>query len=163
MESPQGLSGAALAGIAGIWAAQKRDVVAAFDGTSMMPAIAPGQKVLLRCGAMPEIGDVAAYLRENQLAVHRVVARGQGGEWIMTWGDANPLPDDPVDDPSRLVGTIREVESDGTMRPLPPPRRSLRNRLILRLVLARHPDPPAMRRRVARLYRLRAIWRNLFC
>jgi hypothetical protein len=156
MDTLQSLGGEGLAAVAAIWVAQKRELLAAFGGVSMSPAIAPGQRVLLRCGVMPDVGEVAAYVLGDRLVVHRVVARDDRGVWLLTWGDANPLPDDPVDDPARVVGTISQIERDGAMESIPPASRSLKRRLILRLALLRKADVDSVRRRVSLLFRIRA-------
>lgn len=156
METLEALGGPELAAVAAIWAGQKRELVAAFGGTSMSPAIAPGQNVLLRCGVMPQLGEVAAYVRGDQLAVHRVVARDDRGTWLLTWGDANPLPDDPVDDAGRVVGTVSRIERNGAMQEIPPGPSSLRRALILRFALPRNAAPGTVRKRLSLLYRVRA-------
>jgi hypothetical protein len=156
METLEALGGPELAAAAAIWVLQKRELIAAFGGTSMSPAIEPGQNVLLRCGVVPEVGEVAAYVLGDQLAVHRVVARDDRRMWMLTWGDSNPLPDDPVDDSSRLVGTVIEVERDGAMHDIPPGPRSLRRAWILRFAIPRNATSSTVRRRVSLLYRIRA-------
>jgi hypothetical protein len=157
MESIDGLAGAELSAAASIWAAQKRELVVAFGGTSMLPAIGPGQKVLLRCGVTPSIGQVAAYVRDGCMAVHRVVARGEGPPaWMMTWGDANPLPDDPLDDWRRIVGTIDRLEIGETMVDLPPPAQSVVRKIILWFVLHGGKGVSGIRARLTLLYRIRS-------
>ena len=69
----------------------------------MLPAIAPGQQVTVECGVDPVIGDVAVFRFDSQVGVHRVVACT--ADWVLTWGDANPLPDEPIA-PPRLIGVI---------------------------------------------------------
>jgi signal peptidase I len=155
METLEALGGPELVAVAAIWVAQKRELVVAFGGNSMSPAIAHGQKVLLRCGVRPQVGEVAAYVREDRIAVHRVVA-SDDRDWILTWGDANPLPDDPVDDSSRIVGTVSRIDRNGAMEGIPPPPRSLRRILILRFAVRRNAVPDAVRRRISLLYRVRA-------
>jgi hypothetical protein len=156
METLEALGGPELNAVATIWVAQKRSLVAAFGGTSMSPAIAPGQNVLLECGVMPGVGEVAAYILGDQLAVHRVVRSDDRRGWLMTWGDANPLPDDPVDDWKRVVGTVSQIERDGAMQLIPQGPSSLRRTLILRLTAPRNADAATVRRRLSFLYRVRA-------
>ena len=155
MESLEVLQGPELAAVTAIWVAQKRELVVAFGGTSMLPAIAPGQRVFLCCGVMPQIGDVAAFLIAGRIAVHRVVARADDGMWLVTWGDANLLPDELIDDPGRVVGTIRAVDGKGTMEQVPAAPRSLRRRLILRFALGMGKSPDGIGTRIALLYRVR--------
>jgi hypothetical protein len=101
-----GPSARELEAISHLWRDERRTLVMAFTGTSMMPNIAPGEPVSVECGLSPEIGDVVMFLRDNQIGVHRLVARCCGA--LITWGDANPLPDVPVE-PASVVGTIRSV------------------------------------------------------
>src|SRR5260370_15876278 len=155
METLEALGGPELNAISTIWVAQKRSLVAAFGGTSMSPTIAPGQKVLLQCGVMPRVGEIAAYILEDQLAVHRVVRSDDRRGWLMTWGDGNPLPDDPVDDWKRIVGTVSRIERDGAMQQIPPGPSSLRRTLILRLAAPPTADRATVRRRLSLLYRVR--------
>lgn len=154
------LTGEQLSAVISFWTGQRREMTVAFGGTSMLPAIAPGQRVLLRCGVWPQSGEVAVFLWQDQLAVHRVVARAANDSWLLTWGDANLLPDDPVGDPTRIVGVIAAAERQGSMEPVMSRRRSL-----IRAGLVRFLAPPsasfrAVARRVSILYRIRArlLW-----
>src|SRR4051794_29799971 len=88
------------------WKRQGRQFVTSFNGTSMLPAIAPGQPVIVTCGIEPAIGDIAVFRYSDQVGVHRVVART--ATWFLTWGDNNPLPDEPIT-PIRIIGAIRDV------------------------------------------------------
>ncbi len=99
------LSQAELEAVATIWKRQRRELSTAFGGTSMLPAIAPGHDVIVDCGREPGVGDVAVFRFGNQLGVHRVAARGTS--WLLTWGDANPLPDEPIA-PAQVLGVIRD-------------------------------------------------------
>jgi hypothetical protein len=161
MQTLEALRGPELAAVAAIWVAQKRELLTAFGGSSMSPAIAPGQKVLLRCGAMPQVGEVAAYILGDQLAVHRVVARDDRGRWLLTWGDANTLPDDPVEEWARVVGTVSRIERNGVLENVPSAPRSLWRTWILRFALAGDAVPGTVRRRLSLLYRVRAGLRRL--
>ena len=114
----------------------------------MLPAIAPGQQVVVECGLDPVIGDVAVFRFDGQVGVHRVVART--ATWILTWGDANPLPDQPIA-PSRLIGVIREV---------PAVRRSLRRAMLLRYLTLGSASVDLLTRRLAVVYRVVSVWRR---
>jgi hypothetical protein len=122
------LDSQALSAVATLWIAQLREIRTRFSGDSMRPAIAPGQEVMVRCGAHPSIGDVVVYRVEQALAVHRLVA--DGGAWLLTWGDANPLPDEPFDK-SALLGAVVGVERAGAMSSVPTFSRSLWQRALL--------------------------------
>ena len=90
----QSLSADEIDAVGVLWKRQGRQFVTSFNGTSMLPAIAPGQLVTVTCGVEPVVGDVAVFRYSDQVGVHRVVARSS--TWLLTWGDNNPLPDDPV-------------------------------------------------------------------
>lgn len=112
----------------------------------MQPAIAPGQQVVVECGIEPTVGDVAVFRLDNQVGVHRVVARTEA--WLLTWGDANPLPDEPIA-PERVIGTIRSVAAAP---------RSLRRALLLRALAPRSLPIELLTRRVRLVYLLRSTW-----
>src|SRR5471032_298886 len=95
------LSAAELRAVAALWKRERRVLATSFDGISMLPAVAPGQSVTLACGIEPRVGDVAVFLLENQVGVHRIVFSGP--DFLLAWGDANALPDDPVM-PERVLG-----------------------------------------------------------
>jgi hypothetical protein len=140
------LSALEIEGVATLWKRERREFVTSFCGTSMLPAIAPGQQVAVTCGIEPVVGDVAVFRYRSQVGVHRVVARSPA--WLLTWGDNNPLPDEPIA-PAFLIGVIRGV---------PAAEQSLRRRLLLWFVQS--PDQPIERltQRVQRAYRLRSVW-----
>jgi Peptidase S24-like len=140
------LSAAELDAVATLWGRERWEFLTSFTGTSMLPAIAPGQQVLVQCGVEPVIGDVAVFRFDNQVGVHRVVART--ASWLLTWGDANPLPDEPIL-PGQVIGTVRNP------RAAP---RSL-HRSLLRRFLA-PPSAPIDRvtRRVRLVHRIRTVW-----
>jgi hypothetical protein len=142
----ESLSAAELDAVATLWRRERRKFVTSFTGTSMLPAIAPGQQVVVHCGVEPGVGDVAVFRFDNQIGVHRVVARA--APWLLTWGDANPLPDEPIL-PTQVIGTVRNPSAAP---------RSL-HRSLLRRFLA-PPSAPVDRvtRRVRLVYRIRSVW-----
>ena len=85
-------------------------------GSSMLPAIRPGDILLIRhCGMdEPVVGDVVLFTRERRLFAHRVVARL--GARLVTQGDGVPQPDPRVD-ARELLGKVTHVLRRG--RPLP--------------------------------------------
>jgi len=72
------------------------------------------------------------------------------GTWILTWGDANALPDEPIA-PAQIIGVIGDV---------PSARWLLRRAMIVRYLTARSPSFDVLTRRVALVYRVRAVWRE---
>jgi hypothetical protein len=140
------LSADAIDAVGALWKRQGRQFVTSFSGTSMLPAIAPGQLVAVTCGIEPTVGDVAVFRYGDQVGVHRVVART--GSWLLTWGDNNPLPDEPIV-PDRVIGTIRSV---------PPASLSLRRRLLLRFLGAGRQPIDVLTHRLRLVYRARTAW-----
>jgi hypothetical protein len=99
-------SAAELGAIAELWKRERRKFTTSFGGTSMLPTIAPGQQVVVECGRDPVVGDVVVFRRDDRVTVHRLTARA--GNSLLTWGDANWLPDEPVDS-SDVVGVVPDV------------------------------------------------------
>lgn len=121
------LDGAWLRGASEIWRRQGRNVWASFAGSSMSPTILAGEEVLLECGVDVGVGDVALVMLDDGIAVHRVLARSSDGHWILTAGDANLLPDQPLYGVDRVVARIRCKRLGAEPRPLAsPPRRALK-------------------------------------
>ena len=160
LEAVASPSASELEAISQLWRRDGRTLVMTFTGMSMMPSIAPGEPVSVECGLAPEMGDVVMFLRDNQVGVHRVVARCCDA--LVTWGDANPLPDFPVES-ERVVGTIRQI---------PPGPASLYRAAILFWICT--DDLAKMHRRLQFAYRLhgalaagplgfaRKAWRGLY-
>jgi hypothetical protein len=144
--SIESLSAAELEVIATLWRRERREFVTSFTGTSMLPAITPGQEVLVECGVEPAVGDVAVFRRDDQIGVHRVVARTE--TWLLTWGDANSLPDLPIV-PNEVIGLIRRVSAAP---------RSLRRALLLRLFAPQRLPMGRLSRRIRFAYSSRAAW-----
>ena len=141
------LSAAEIDSIAILWKRDRRELTTSFRGNSMLPAIAPGQPVVVECGVEPAVGDVAVFRFNEQVGVHRVVART--AEWLLTWGDANPLPDEPID-PARVIGTVRNVACAP---------RSIRRRILLGILTASPAISAAtLTQRVRLGYRIRTVW-----
>jgi hypothetical protein len=132
--------------IATLWRRERRALVTSFSGTSMLPTIAPGQQVTVECGVEPSVGEIAVFRFDNQVGVHRVVARG--ATWLLTWGDANPLPDDPIE-PQCVIGAIRNT---------PAPPRSLRRALFVQLAARPTARIERVTRRVRVAHRIRSEW-----
>jgi len=130
------VEGEGLAAVASLWRKTGRELRARFGGSSMLPALAPGTEVLLRCGEAGGPGDVIAFLAAGRLVVHRVVARAPDGAWTLTRGDARVLPDVPIRDPDAILGRVAGVWRDGALEGLPAAFDSLSRRLALRLVCA---------------------------
>jgi hypothetical protein len=145
------LSAPELQAVAAIWRRERRILSTSFSGTSMLPHIAPGQAVRVLCGHIPVKGDVVVCHFDNQLRVHRVVARTPASDatgWLLTWGDNNPLPDAPT----RWPQVIGVLEGQGVSR------MTGGRHLLLRSLTWRCVDAGQLARRVALSYRIRAAW-----
>src|SRR5215472_5701874 len=94
-------------------------------GTSMLPAIWPGDVLLVRPLGDTDFakGNIVLFLRNGRLFAHRVVDRSD--DRLITRGDAVPDCDPPVS-ASELLGVVAGiVRNDGSMRVVPsaPPMR----------------------------------------
>jgi signal peptidase I len=78
-------------------------------GTSMRPAIAPGDLVRIeRCAPdAVQTGDVVAFVASGRVFVHRLleIQRTPRGSFFVTRGDSNPDPD-PIVHESQLLGRV---------------------------------------------------------
>ncbi len=148
------LSDVELAAVTSVWTAKRRELTASFGGTSMLPTIVPGERLLLHCGVEPLVGDVAAYVLHDQVVVHRIVALSREEGWFLAWGDANALPDPPFRH-DQLIGTVSGVE-----RLIAAPPRSVWRRALVRAV-AGGSGLASVERRLTFFYRCRARWNRL--
>jgi hypothetical protein len=103
-----------LAAIATLWKRERRTFTASFGGVSMLPTIAPGAPLEIVCGDDASPGDVILFLHRGQVVVHRLLATR--GEWMLTRGDANAVPDLPIAREAlvgRAIGVAGYVETAG--------------------------------------------------
>jgi hypothetical protein len=131
-----------------LWKRQRRQFMTAFSGTSMLPAIAPGQMVTVICGVEPVVGDVAVFRYSDHVGVHRIVARS--ASWLLTWGDNNPLPDEPIA-PDSVIGTVRDV---------PVQKYTLWRRLLLGFLGSPRQPIEVLTHRVRLVYRAQTAWKQ---
>ncbi len=81
-------------------------------GTSMWPALWPGDTVEIRTAPLNEIkiGDLAAFSREDRIFIHRVIRNTMNdAATLVTRGDALPVEDPPVRE-SELLGIANVIE-----------------------------------------------------
>jgi signal peptidase I len=129
-------------------------------GTSMVPAMLPGDLVSIRRASLDEIsvGEVVLFLQNGRLFVHRVVGRNEvsaagnpEGHYLITRGDRLRHDDPPVSS-RELLGRVVSIERDNRNIELAP---HGSNGLFARLLRASD--------RATYLYlRLGACWRTLF-
>ena len=101
-------------------------------GTSMMPALNPGDVVSIQGTAMEEVwvGEIVVFTRDGRLFAHRVVEKiGSVAELrLITRGDRLPQNDPPVT-PTELLGRITGAERNGKRidpnKPLGPVKRAI--------------------------------------
>ena len=74
-------------------------------GSSMLPAIAPGDLLVFRTAAAAELaaGQVVLVRRDDALVAHRLVSCN--GDNLITMGDSLPSPDAPIHS-SQLLGVL---------------------------------------------------------
>ncbi len=81
-------------------------------GTSMWPALWPGDTVEIRSAQIGEIkvGDLAAFTRDDRIFIHRVIRNTtSGAAALVTRGDALQVEDPPVRE-SELLGVASVTE-----------------------------------------------------
>ena len=97
--------------------------LAVVRGESMLPALRPGDRLLVRYGRTPRPGDVVvARFADGTLAVKRVAERRTTGWWLLS-----DNPEQGVD--SRHRGPVPEVTAVALARVWPRPRLRLRKAL----------------------------------
>jgi len=99
-------------------------------GSSMVPALWPGDELLIRALSLaePSRGDLLLFVRDGRLCTHRLVDwfDHAGAARLITRGDAAPQCDPPVA-PSEILGMVALVTRGGREIPisLSPARRLL--------------------------------------
>ena len=90
-------------------------------GTSMLPAIWPGDELVIHRAAIDEFrrGEHVLFMRGGSLFVHRVIGRSGSlsAPALLTRGDAMPAPDAPVTR-EEVLGRVVEIRRIG--RPIHP-------------------------------------------
>jgi signal peptidase I len=87
------------------------------SGSSMLPALRPGDILLIESREIGEIqvGEIAAFECYGRIVIHRVIEihRGpHGSSLLIARGDSLPRPDPPVTQ-SELLGTVIRIERGG--------------------------------------------------
>lgn len=101
----------------------------------MEPTIPAGAEVCVSCGARPAVGEVGLLVLAGRPVVHRVVARGPAGSWVLTRGDATAVPDPPVAE-ADLVGRVVSVRRSERHEPTAAAPGSTARRVVLALAVA---------------------------
>jgi signal peptidase I len=82
------------------------------SGTSMVPAILPGDLISIEPASVAEVapGEIVVFAREGRLVVHRVVSRNDGGApGLITRGDRTKR-DDAVVSSMELIGRVTRID-----------------------------------------------------
>ena len=92
------------------------------SGSSMLPAIQPGDTLTFRCRrlTLPRSSQVVLFRHEGRLIAHRLRARSAEGHWIIRADSSPNLDDLPVED-ADLLGVLIDQRRGG--RTLDPDRR----------------------------------------
>lgn len=85
-------------------------------GSSMLPAVRPDDKLLIRCCGIEEAGqdDIVLFMRQRRLFAHRVVSRSAAH--LITQGDGLAEPDFPVAAHELLGKVIRIIRRGEIIR-----------------------------------------------
>lgn len=86
-------------------------------GWSMLPAVLPGDTLLIERASHGEVsdGDIVLFARDRRLFVHRIVSKGE--THLLTRGDAMPQGDSPVPVVDVLGKVILIVRGRRSLRP----------------------------------------------
>jgi signal peptidase I len=105
-------------------------------GTSMVPAIGPGDLVWVERASMAEVspGEIVVFARKGRLTVHRLMVKSdsQGDPLLVTRGDRMWRDDALVSGPE-LIGRVTQIERNHSGIPAPP-RLNLTQQVICRLL-----------------------------
>jgi signal peptidase len=86
------------------------------SGTSMVPAIRPGDLISVERARMMELsaGEIVVFAREDRLVVHRLVAKteSKGAGYLVTRGDRTRRNDALVSS-AELLGRVTHIERGG--------------------------------------------------
>lgn len=98
-----------------------RSFIAVVSGASMEPILSTGDMVIIAPVSSPSdirVGDVVVYKSAGgKLVIHRVISVVGNGEYFITKGDNNPVPD-PLQVPFKnVVGKVLSI--DGTIIKIP--------------------------------------------
>ena len=85
-------------------------------GSSMLPAVRPGDRLVVRRREFSEVqaGQIVLYSRDSALVAHRVVKRvgRPDGDQLVTRGDSLLQDDSPVQE-SEVLGVVVSIERGG--------------------------------------------------
>jgi signal peptidase I len=105
-------------------------------GWSMLPAVWPGDTLLINRSAADQVseGDLVLLERNRRFFVHRIVKKSGKESQVLTRGDANPQPDPPFTD-NELLGKVSLIlRNNNDTCVVPRPRLRLPARVISALV-----------------------------
>ena len=120
------------------------ELVARFRGTSMEPTVPDGAELLLRHREQPAPGEIAAFVSQGRVVLHRVEEVSARHGSLLTRGDALWLPDPPLRDLQAVVGVVAGVrDGNGFAAPRAAPGGVLRRAVLLPFRAAHRASPAA--------------------
>ena len=95
-----------------------REIRLRVTGTSMLPAVRPGDVLRVRPRTSAEVGQIAMFERDGRLFAHRVIAQigSHGRLQLITRGDALAVCDPPVS-ADEMLGEVATIIRDGRSVP----------------------------------------------
>ncbi len=85
-------------------------------GWSMLPAVWPGDTLMVEQATLSSVslGEIVLFVRDRRLFAHRIVAssRRDGGQQLVTKGDAMPSQDAPISE-AELLGKVSSIVRNG--------------------------------------------------
>jgi hypothetical protein len=95
-----------------------REIRLRVTGTSMLPAVRPGDVLRVRPKTSAEVGQIAVFERDGRLFAHRVIAQigAHGRPQLITRGDALAVYDPPVR-ADEMLGEVATIIRDGRIVP----------------------------------------------
>jgi hypothetical protein len=102
------------------WRLEGATTVIEATGTSMIPFIRLGDRLVVQFGALPNRSGEVILFVDGIVVAHRVVARSSsragGPDWMLTKGDAEPYATESVV-VTDVLGVVRAVERGGLASP----------------------------------------------
>ena len=129
--------------------APDRTIESTVKGPSMGRTMPAGSRIRIELGARRhyDLGEVIAFVAGQHVVVHRVVGQPRGGH-VLTRGDAEVLPDPPIDE-EQVLGAVSAIQQGGYWTPVERlssqsfPARVLASAVLATVACAFHASPGA--------------------